>query len=149
MAVIAIAVIATRSSDGDDPSASDASSQELGFPKPQPEDAEADRDYLQGDGRVLLVMHERAKAFVESEANAEQCRQEAQALDDVASADEVLSWIGGISDGVLRDALHAERTALGLSLTRCILGTVEPATGPPGLEQAVEAVDARLQDLGG
>jgi|SRR5687767_4317335 len=119
----------------------------LGFPAPDADDADADREYLDGKGRVLLVMHERAQALAGAELTAERCRQEAEALDRDAGADQVLSRIGGLTDPVLRDAFHAERTALGVALTRCINGKAADDRAPE-LAEAVEAVDVRLHELG-
>lgn len=133
------------SSDGENVSSEGG---DLGFPRPEPADAEADRGYLDGEGRVLLVMHERAEAVASAQLTEERCREEAEGLDRDAPADDVLSRIGGLADDVLRDAFHAERTALGVVLTECISGEVGDDRAP-GLDEAVEAVNVRLSELGG
>lgn len=148
-AVAAAAGILTRDSSHDDADGKTSATpaNDLGFPAPESADAAADREYLAGDGRILLVMHERASALSNQELISDQCEREAQALDDAAAADEVLGRIGGLADPVLRDAFHAERTALGVTLTRCITGDASDKR-VPSLAQAVEAVEVRLGEVG-
>lgn len=150
--VAVVLILATCTSDDDGVAGATASTatsvvSDLGFPEPEPGSSAADREYLQDEGRVLLAMHEHATEFLRSESAAEQCRQEAQTLDEAAPADHVLSRIGGVSDEVLRDALHAERTAFGLALTQCIAGEGVREDSSVELEQAVDAVAVRLRDL--
>lgn len=149
VAVIAVAIVRSsdNSSGGEAHSpTSSTESTDLGFPVPESADADADREYLDGDGRILLVMHERAEAVASTQLTAEQCQHEAEELDQDAPADEVLSRIGGLADLVLRDAFHAERTALGVALTRCISGEAGDDRAPE-FAQAVEAVAVRLNEL--
>jgi hypothetical protein len=147
--IAAIAVLLVRSSGDSSEEDGDRSTEgsDLDFPAPESDDADADREYLEGDGQVLLVMHERAVAVANNQLIAEQCEQEAAVLDQDAPADEVLSRIGGLADPVLRDAFHAERTALGVALTQCISGEVGDDRAPE-LAHAVEAVGVRLHELG-
>lgn len=147
--IAVVVVVIVRSGDGssDDESVSSDDTEDLGFPSPESADARADLEYLEGDGRALLVMHDRAQVVVGMEPTTVRCEEEAAALDRDASADEVLSRIGGLVDPVLRDAFHAERTALGVALTQCISG--EPGDERvPDLAEAVEAVEVRLNELG-
>lgn len=118
----------------------------LGFPTPDAAAVAADREYLQGDGRVLMVMHEHAVELGPDPEGAA-CREAAETLDGAAPADEVLARIGGLQDPVLRGALHAERTALGVALTSCITGEAGDGRAPD-LAEAVEAVDVRLDEIG-
>jgi hypothetical protein len=150
VAVVAAAIVRVSGDSSDGEAGSTTSSTEasnLGFPAPTSADAAADRDYLDGDGRVLLVMHERAAPMAGAQLTSERCEQEAQVLDQEAPADEVLARIGGLADYVLRDAFHAERTALGVALTQCISGQAGDDRAPE-LAPAIEAVDVRLSELG-
>lgn len=147
IAVVVVVIVRSGHGSSDDESVESDDTDNLGFPPPESSDARADRDYLEGDGRVLLVMHDRAQIVAGMEPTAARCEEEAAALDRDASADEVLSRIGGLVDPVLRDAFHAERTALGVALTECISGE-RGDERLPDLAQAVEAVDVRLNELG-
>lgn len=147
IAVIAVVVVRPGGNPSEKDGDSSTAGPDLGFPAPDPADADADRAYLEGDGRVLLVMHHRAQAVANSQLTAAQCQLEAKALDENTPADEVLASIGGLADPVLRDAFHAERTALGVALTQCISGEGGDERAPE-LAPTVEAVGVRLLELG-
>jgi hypothetical protein len=124
---------------------------DLGFPAPEQDDTDADRAYLAAEGRLVLFLHEQAAAVGamdrDRELTPELCQETAARLDRDAPADEVLARIGGLTDPVLREAFHTERTALGVALTACISGE-EADDQVPDIHEAVQAVNARLAEMG-
>ena len=130
----------------DSPPRSSSTVADLGFPDPDAQLAAETMAYLDGAGRMLLVMHEGAISIAGSNLDAPACSEAAVGLDTDAPADSTPEIAGGVPDDVLRNAFYQERTALGVTLTACIEGT-EPAADTPDLADSVDVVAVRLAEL--
>lgn len=124
---------------------------------PPVQEGESTRTYLAGPGRALVtVLHAQASAQVGSApVSSEACRDRVARLQAGVPAADVVAMIEAVPDAPLREAFHAERTALGLGLTRCLhpASSSSPAAGPspsPALDlpRAVGLVDLRLDAVG-
>lgn len=124
---------------------------------PTPDSAQEARSYLAADGRPLIaVMHAEARAqLAEGDGDAGICRDRAARLDSTLPMSDVLTVLDDLPDSSTRDAFHAERTALGLAITRCAKGgalTPRDSSGigiaAADLELAVGLVETRLEALG-
>jgi hypothetical protein len=111
---------------------------------PRPEAPAATLAFLGDEGAPLLIVHEAAVSLAASGTEAASCRATAARLDTEAGTETVVALTAGVADRVLRAALHAERTALGVALSTCISkGSVDAASVAP----AAGTVTARLGQL--
>ncbi len=115
-----------------------------GTPEPSSEDAASVLAFLEGEGAPLLEVHEAALRLSTGELDADTCTAVAGELDETAPSGDVAALVTGVADEVLRSALHSERVALGILLTKCVDGD----TSSQGeLREAAGAVATRLDQV--
>jgi hypothetical protein len=113
-------------------------------PAPDRTSAQADLDFLDAEGSMVLVVHRTAISMASGTSAAKDCKATASGLDDTAPSEPLLARIAALNDDVLRTALHSERLALGRFLTSCISGT---AVGTTELRSAADVVTGRLAEI--
>lgn len=155
--VVAIGIVLLLSRDDGaspaDPASTTAPPTTVPLPRPNPANAAASIEFLDGAGAAVLVMHDAAAGLVDPalEVDATECGQTVSHLDDAAPADAMTGLIGRIPDAPLSASLEAERAELGQTLTACAAGDDTEPLGDrlDRLRQAVAVTDQRLGELRG
>lgn len=115
---------------------------------PAPEQGAETREYLEGDGSLLVTAQHRAGIRLLAAPSAKQCRALAEDLNARLAPAQAFDLTARIPDEPTQVAFTRERTAIAVRLTDCVQGVAKKRDKVPDLAVAVGTVDLRLDDLG-